>query len=145
MSVAGMTEDSLAPVAESASRKAALWIVAVFILGAALGGIGGYFFGHRVSAAGPQLSEEVRRHQKVAQLTQVLGLTGEQQGQIDVIFSETATQFQGIHKESDAQIEIARQKARERIRAVLTPDQLPKFEDFLRKLDADRKAHPPQH
>jgi Spy/CpxP family protein refolding chaperone len=102
-------------------------------------------FGHRVSAAPPQLSDEAKRHQKVAQLTALLTLTPEQQDRLDAIFIDTNTQFQAVHKESDAQIDAVRQKARERIRAVLTPEQLPKFEDFLRKLDTDRKNHPPPH
>jgi Spy/CpxP family protein refolding chaperone len=141
MTVALTTET---PVAESASRKAALWIAAVFILGSALGGLSGYLFGHRAAAPAP-VSEEVKRHQKVAQLTDLLGLSTEQQSQIDAIFSETSGQFQEVHKQSDAQLEVLRQKARNRVRAVLTPPQLPKFEDFLRKMDADRKNHPPPH
>jgi Spy/CpxP family protein refolding chaperone len=144
MNVADSAETSLTPVA-AASRKAALWIAAVFLLGAALGGVSGYVFGHRVSAAPPQLSDEAKRHQKVAQLTALLTLTPEQQDRLDAIFIDTNTQFQAVHKESDAQIDAVRQKARERIRAVLTPEQLPKFEDFLRKLDTDRKNHPPPH
>jgi Spy/CpxP family protein refolding chaperone len=142
MSVALTTET---PVVESASRKAALWIAAVFILGAALGGLSGYLFGHRAAAAPGPVSEEVKRHQKVAQLTELLALTTEQQSRIDAIFSDTSAQFQEVHKQSDAQLEVVRQKARDRVRAVLTPQQLPKFEDFLRKMDADRKNHPPPH
>lgn len=145
MTVADMTEDSSTP-ANVASRRAALWIVAVFILGAALGGVSGYVFGHRVSAAPPPLSDEAKRHQKIAQLTEALTLTPAQQSQLDVIFTETSAQFQALHKDSDAQIDVVRQKARDRIRAVLTPEQLPKFEEYLRKLDADRKNRPqPPH
>jgi len=141
-----MTENSVAPVGESASRKAALWIAAVFVLGAALGGVSGYLFGHHVSAAPAPLSDEAKRHAKVAQLTEVLALTPDQQSQIDAIFSDTSAQFQAVHKASDEQIEVLRQKGRDRVRAVLTPEQLPKFEEFLRKLDADRKNHPqPPH
>jgi Spy/CpxP family protein refolding chaperone len=81
----------------------------------------------------------------VAQLTELLALTTEQQSRIDAIFSDTSAQFQEVHKQSDAQLEVVRQKARDRVRAVLTPQQLPKFEDFLRKMDADRKNHPPPH
>ena len=139
MTVADMTENSSNPAAV-ASRKAALWIVAIFILGGALGGVSGYVFGHRVSAAPAPLSDEAKRQQKVATLTNLLGLTTDQQSRIDAIFSDTATQFQTVHKESDAQIEVLRQKARDRVRAVLTPEQLPKFEDYLRKMDAERKS-----
>jgi Spy/CpxP family protein refolding chaperone len=146
MSVSAMTENSTTPVAAAATRKAVLWIVAVFVLGIALGGVSGYVFAHRVLAAPPaQLSDEAKRHQKVAVLTAELSLTPEQQTQIDAIFIDTSGQFQSIHKQSDAQFEVVRQKARDRIRAVLTPEQLPKFEEYLRKLDEERKNHPQPH
>jgi Spy/CpxP family protein refolding chaperone len=137
-------EETLTPAA-SASRKAVLWIVAVFVLGAALGVVSGYLFAHRVSAAGPgpaPLSDDARRQQKVAQLTKELDLTPDQQSQIDAIFLDTAAKFKAVHKESDAQIETLRQAGRDRVRAVLTAEQQPKFEEFLRKLDEDRKNHP---
>ena len=47
---------------KAATRKAALWVGLVFLLGAALGGVLGYLFAHRpVSAANPPLSEPERR------------------------------------------------------------------------------------
>jgi len=140
-----MTENSVTPTASSATRKAALWIAAVFILGTALGGTSGYLFGHRVSAAAPQLSDEAKRHQKVAALTDLLALSPEQQTQIDAIFADTQGQFQAVHKQSDAQMEVIRQAGRDKIRALLTAGQLPKFEEFLRKLDADRRNRQPSH
>jgi hypothetical protein len=41
----------------------------------------------------------------------------------------------------DPQIEAVRQKTREKIRAVLTEDQKPKFAEFLRKMDEERKRN----
>jgi hypothetical protein len=41
----------------------------------------------------------------------------------------------------DPQIEAVRQKTREKIRAVLTEDQKPKFSEFLRKMDEERKRN----
>ncbi len=38
-----------------------------------------------------------------------------------------------------AQSEQVRKQGREQIRAILTPEQRPKFEEFLRKLDEERK------
>src|SRR5207253_5498222 len=49
----------------SATRKAALWVGVVFLLGAALGGTLGYVFAHRVIAAPPQLTDAEKRAQKV--------------------------------------------------------------------------------
>ena len=132
-----MSEPTTVPLAASATRKAAMWIAAVFVLAAALGSVSGYIYGHR--APGPPLSDDAKRQQKVATLTKELQLTPEQQTQVDAIFRDTQGKFQAIRKESDAQIEVARQAGRERLRTVLTPEQKPKFEEFLRKMDEDRK------
>jgi periplasmic protein CpxP/Spy len=136
-----MSEPSTLPVAASATRKAVMWIAAVFVLAAALGSVSGYMYGHR--APGPPLSEDAKRQQKVVTLTKELQLTPEQQTQVDAIFRDTQGKFQAIRKESDAQIEAARQAGRERLRSMLTPEQKPKFEEFLRRLDEDRKNRLP--
>jgi len=136
-----MSEPTTVPVAASATRKAAMWIAAVFVLAAALGSVSGYMYGHR--APGPPLSDDAKRQQKVATLTKELQLTPEQQTQVDAIFRDTQGKFQAIRKDSDAQIEVARQAGRERLRSVLTPEQKPKFEEFLRKMDEDRKNRQP--
>jgi protein CpxP len=140
-----MSEPTTLPVAASATRKAVMWIAAVFVLAAALGSVSGYMYGHRAPA--PALSDDAKRAQKVETLTKELQLTPAQQTQVDGIFRDTQSKFQEIRanskKESDAQIEVARQAARERLRAVMTPEQKPKFEEFLRKMDEDRKNRLP--
>ncbi len=131
----------------SAKQRAALWVAVVFILGAALGGLFGYFYGHRnsVSAANPPLSEPERRARRVDQLTQDLGLTNDQRQQLDSTLSQLHAQYKAIHDQSDGQTEQARQKGRDQIRAILTPEQRPKFEEFLKRLDEERKRNaPPQ-
>jgi len=129
----------------SASRKAAVWVGVVFILGAALGGMIGYSYEHhQVSAANTPLPEPARRARRMAELTQVLGLTSAQSQQVDAILLQRHTEVKTIHDQTDAQIEQVRQKGREQIRGVLTPEQKPKFEEFLRKLDEQRKHNPPR-
>jgi Spy/CpxP family protein refolding chaperone len=132
----------------SAKRKAALWVAVVFILGAALGGVFGYLYGHRstVAAANPPLTEPERRARRVEQLTQELGLTNEQRQQLDSILSQLHAEYKTLHDQSDAQLAAARQKGRDQIRAILTPDQKPKFEEFLKRMDEERRrnaAQPP--
>src|SRR5260370_23454998 len=128
----------------SASRKAALWVGVIFLLGAALGGTLGYVLSHRVSAAPALLTDTERRAQKVQRLTQELTLSPEQQKQLDAIMAGVQAEYKAIHQSTDPQIDQARQKSREQIRAILTPEQKPKFQDFLRRLDEERKrnAHP---
>jgi|SRR5271170_5194999 len=129
----------------SAKQKAFVWVAVVFILGAALGGVFGYFYGHRsiVSAANPQLSEAERRAQRVDELTHELGLTSEQRQQLDTALAQLHAAYKSIHDQSDAQTEETRKKGRDQIRTFLTPEQEPKFEEFLKRLDEERKRNQP--
>ena len=129
----------------SATRKAALWVGIVFLLGAALGGVLGYGLAHReVSAANAPLPEPVRRAQRVEQLTRELNLTSSQTQQLDTILLRLHTEAKGVHDQSDAQLGHVRQKGRDEIRAILTPEQKPKFEEFLRRLDEQKKRTGPK-
>ena len=129
----------------SATRKAALWVGVVFLLGAALGGMLGYVFAHRViAAAPPQMTEAEKRAQKVQRLTQELNLSPDQQKQLDAIITSVQAQYKAIHQSTDPQINEARLKGRELIRAILTPEQKPKFEEFLKRLDEERKRNAQQ-
>jgi len=135
----------------TAKRKAAVWIAVVFILGLALGGVFGYFYGHRavVIAGPPILSEPERRARRLDQMTRELSLTDAQRSQMDALLLQIHKDFQAVRDKNTSQLESemmdARHKSREQIRAILTPDQLPKFEEFLKRLDEERKRNtPPQ-
>jgi Spy/CpxP family protein refolding chaperone len=128
----------------SATRKAALWVGAVFVLGAALGGVLGYVTAHHsTSAANQPSTEPERRARKVEQLTRELSLTPTQSQQLDAILKERHAEAKAIRDQADVQVEQIRQKGREQIRAILTPEQKPKFEEFLRHLDEERKRNGP--
>jgi Spy/CpxP family protein refolding chaperone len=131
----------------SAKRKAALWVAVVFLLGLALGAVFGYFYGNRVMASlrtpPAQMSEPQRRAQRVAQLTQELNLTGDQRQQLDTLLARLHAEYKALHDQADAQMNEAHQKGRDEIRAILTPEQKPKFEEFLKRLDEDRKKNGP--
>jgi hypothetical protein len=125
-------------------RKAALWVGLVFVLGLALGGMVGYVLAHQkyavTNAAAPP-SDAARRAQKVRELTDLANLTPEQAREIDGIITEIQGQIKTIRKTTEPQVDEARQKGRERIRAILTPEQKPKFEEFIHKLDEERKRN----
>jgi len=128
----------------AATRKAALWVGAVFLLGAALGGVLGYLFAHHpVNAANPPLSEPERRAQRVQQLTNELSLTPQQAQQLDAILLQRHAETKIIHDQTDAQLDAVRQKGRAQVRAILTADQMPKFEEFLKRMDEERKHNGP--
>ena len=126
--------------APSVQQKATLWLALVFVLGTALGAVLGYAFAHRSYAAAPaQLTAEQRRAQKREQLTREVGLTAEQQKQVIAILDEAQGEYKAIHAVSDPQVDAVRQKSRDKIRTILTADQKPKFEEFIRMMDEERK------
>jgi Spy/CpxP family protein refolding chaperone len=127
----------------SVTRKAAFWVAIVFLLGAAVGLMGGYGYARwSVSAAShPPLPEPERRAQRVAELTKQLNLTGDQAKQLDQILLQRHSEVKGVRDQSDAQCDVIRQKGRDQVRAILTPEQKPKFEEFLRNLDEQRKRN----
>lgn len=127
------------------ARKAAVWVAIVFLLGALAGGMLGYGYAHRtVAAANAPISEPERRAKRVAQWTHDFGLSSEQATQLDAILLGLHGEAKTIHDQSDAQMEQLRMKGRDRIRAVLTPEQKPKFEEWLRKRDAERMKNAPK-
>lgn len=127
-------------------QKAAFWVGIVFLLGISLGGVMGYLFANKTHGdSTPVLSDAARRAQKVEALTKELGLTAEQQKQLDNVLAETQAKFKTIHDSTQPQIEEARKQARAEIRAFLTDEQKPKFEEHLRKLDEERKKREQQH
>lgn len=131
------------------SRLAAvLLVVAVLVLGIALGVLGTYLEGYRVFGASmihrtrPDHSPaavERDRHAKVEQMTKDLNLTADQEKQLDSVLTQRQTRFSGIYEQFRAQEDQARKQGRDEIRAILTPDQLVKFEDILRKMDEEHK------
>jgi len=127
--------------APTVQQKATLWLALVFILGTALGGVLGYAFAHRsyAAAAPAQLTAEQRRAQKREQLRREVGLTAEQQKQVIAILDEAQAEYKAIHAVSDPQVDAVRQRTRDKIRMILTTDQKPKFEEFIRKMDEERK------
>jgi len=129
-------------------REAAVLVFVVFLLGALVGGVGNHLWGQRVWGG----RQEVARHpvqpwraRIVNDFTRELQLTPDQQGKIGDIIDNTRVQVRALYQPLDAQHEQIRQQARARIRAVLTPEQLPKFDAFMQRIDQQRKKDQAQH
>jgi hypothetical protein len=124
--------------------EAAILVIVVFLLGALLGGVGNHLWGERVW--GKQISvAHLSKDQLVSSLTQELQLNADQQQQLGAIIDETKSQIHAIYAPVDVQREALRQNGRARIRAILTPEQKPKFEAFMQHLDEVRKKSEQEH
>jgi Spy/CpxP family protein refolding chaperone len=126
-----------------ARRKARFWLGLVFVLGGAIGGVFGYSFGHRSYAdtrpALSTLGEPERRAKKVAEMTTQLGLSAEQSAKMDAIIRETHEEIKAIRDKSDAEVDVVRKGARQQMRENLTPEQKPKFEAMVQRMDEEKK------
>ena len=122
-------------------KKAAIWLALVFVIGTATGGVFGYSLARRSYAATKTVmpSESERRAKKLAEMTQTIGLTPEQAQKAEGIIKEAQTEIRGIHDKSDSEVDVVRMKTRGEMRAFLTPEQLPKFEQYIQRMDEERK------
>ena len=129
-------------------QKAGLWLAVVFVLGAAIGGVFGYSFSqHRALAAPPtttQLSEPQRRAKRVLEMTREMNLTQEQAASFDSIIHQAHDQMKLIRDKSEADVDAVRQQARDQMRQLLTPEQKPKFEEMVQRMDAEHKKQQQQ-
>ena len=116
-------------------NRKAFWVVAlVFLLGVTAGAMGFYLASRHVVANGSGRISPVER------LTMELSLTPEQQQQVSAILDETKKNYNAIYDPIRPQMEAARREGRQKVRAILKPEQLPKFEEHLRKIDEERAA-----
>jgi len=124
-----------------ASRKAAVWLALIFLLGAGLGGVLGFVAGNSSThaAARQRKSPEVRRAEMVGQLDRELQLTTAQRESLDPILAGFQEQFQAIHKQVEPQMKEVREASRKKIRALLTPEQQGKYDEYLKRVDQERK------
>ena len=123
--------------------KASLLVLAVFLLGVVVGGLGLHVM--RTGAAPPPPPPPATGPDVVKQLDAECSLTADQEKQIRAIMDDVMSQYHQIYEPIRPQIEGVRQAGRQRIRALLTPDQLPKFEEWLRRMDEERKKQEQQH
>jgi Spy/CpxP family protein refolding chaperone len=123
------------------NRKAKLVVLVLFVLGIALGSMGTYVVTTRVLAARPQAQPGLAHNpgQVMARFTRDLSLNPEQQNQIQAILNDTRSKYAQLHEKLDPEYEQVRQQGRQHIRQVLTPEQLPKFEELMRQIDEDRR------
>ena len=130
--------------ASQGSRKAFLLVFLVFVLGIALGSVGTYVVTTRVQAARPQAGRNPAN--TMAIFTRHLNLSPEQQKQIETILNDTRARLAEIRKQADPEYDKVLHEGQEQIRQILSPEQKPKFEDLLRRMDEehrkrDRQAH----
>lgn len=115
--------------------EAGFLVLVVFVLGVLVGGLGNHVWGQRVWG---MRNERPKHTDFLAEFTQRLDLTPMQQEQVKIIAEETSAQWRAVYAPADRKREEIRDQSRVRLRAVMTPEQLPKFEQLMSEMDAQR-------
>ncbi len=126
------------------NRKAALLVFVVFALGIALGSVGTYTVTSRVLAAHTQPSLSRDPAGTMARFTRELNLTSDQRKQLEAIFNDTRAKYAALHEKLDPEYEQVRKQGRDKIRQMLTPEQRPKLEELLSRIDEERRQRQAQ-
>src|ERR1700677_2238426 len=119
--------------------EAGFLVLVVFVLGVLVGGLGNHVWGQRVWG---MRNERPSHRDFLAEFTQRLDLTPAQQAQVKAIAEDTTQQWRDLYDPIDHKRDEISAVSRERLGAAMTPEQLPKFEELIPKLDAQR---PPSH
>lgn len=128
----------------SNKRKALALISLVFVLGVALGAVGHSIVDRRVLGArtqppAPFLQPRPNPPRGVAHLTTELNLTHDQQQQVADILADMQHRYDAVHDQMNPEFEKIREQGRDQIRQILTPEQRPKFEEYLQRLAEERR------
>jgi len=115
-----------------------VWLVllVVFLLGSITGAALTGLYRSRASNDRPDKSANERFEKMRAELN----LTEEQTKAVSAILDETRNEYRALRAELRPRFEEPRQKARAKIRALLTPDQQQKFDARVAQQDAQREG-----
>jgi Spy/CpxP family protein refolding chaperone len=120
------------------TRRAILYLLLVFALGAVVGGLATHWASRRGWA------EERSGHHRdprgaLEWLDRELKLTPEQRVQVEAILDETGQAYRAIRQRTRPEYEAAREAGRNKIRAVLSEEQRRRFEELVQEIDARRR------
>lgn len=114
------------------TRVAALYLGVVFLAGALFGLVADRLY-QRTASAGPPPRTDPRdfRARYLDRLQKDLALSPEQLAQVTTILEETDQRFRQVREKVAPEFESIRNNQRQRVFALLSPEQRPKYEKIL--------------
>lgn len=111
--------------------KAIIGVILVFVLGAAAGSIVTHKVCQRrmesIVSGGPHAVRKIM----LERMNRELKLDDNQRAQLEAIFTETHDQIRAAKKQVEPQIDSILDRAEDKVRAMLRPDQRERFEKFV--------------
>jgi hypothetical protein len=121
------------------TRRVYLYFTLTFVLGIILGSGGEYYF---MWSTGRMSHRGFSKDRAVAHFKKELNLSADQVQQISGIFDDTSQKVRELQKQTEPQFQALHQDTRGRIRQILNPDQVTKFDALMRQVDERHKRHP---
>ena len=129
----------------NSQSKARLIVVSVFVIGFAAGALSLNLY-QRLNPSSKKDGPRGGAEFLIKRMNEEVGLASDQQDKIKKILDETGEKYRALRKELDPSIKpfesrfnAVREESRDRIRALLTPEQLPKYEEMVQKHDKMRE------
>lgn len=121
-----------------------IWLVVmgVFALGCVTGASLDGLYRLRASNGRSEARRPRNKEAKFEEMRRDLNLNDEQAKQVRAILDETRNEFRSLRTEVGPRYDAIRQKARERMRALLTPEQKERFDAKVAERDAKRAEEP---
>jgi len=127
--------------------SALLSLILVFLSGSLVGAVGYRMYTvstvvNPASPAGappPREDPEVLRKRIVSDMQQRLTLDAKQVQDLNQVYDQTRQKFDELHKRANSETRALWDEQTNRIRGLLRPDQLPKYEELRRQRDEERK------
>lgn len=129
----------------SVKTHSALILAIVFVLGI-LAGVGGTLVVSPLVHRNQQHHDPRQDRQRfIDHMQKLLDMTPQQTVQFSAILQETTERWDALHRQVEPQFEAIRQQQRDKVRAMLTPGQVQKFNEFVAQFDAHRKEEAQRH
>jgi len=119
----------------------ALYLLLVFVSGAVVGALGYRTYKPPSASSNARVSPEEFRRQYLQEIKTRVNLNDDQLQKVNAILDETRTRF---HNARDKHNEIVKQigeEQRAKMRAIMSPEQLPKAEQFWQDRDERNKQN----
>ena len=121
------------------TRRAYLYFAVTFILGVLVGGAGVLYYGWHTG----DWHRRFNKNRIVRHMTRELGLNPSQVDQVNHIMDESIQKFRSLQDQTRPQFEAIHRETQDRIRQILTPEQVAKFNERVRRIEEMRKRHGP--
>jgi len=128
--------------------SAAVSLLLVFLSGALIGAVGYRLYtvnsvsstANTATVKPPPDPEEVRKR-LISDMRTRLSLDDQQVTQLEKIYADTRQRFEGLHAKANAETRELWDNQTTQIRAILSKDQLAKYEQWRAERDAERKKN----